>query len=198
MVIIIYTFLIGIPLNTGCSYMIFKALLKDKISVFGMFEGAKFCKKTRIIFVGICILQELTMYFLLNYIPYTTHIDLTSIFIFMHSVLFYIIHYRVSFMRYYSMEGYYYNKPLDFKSTVEGSLKSSKNTTIIYLLIKILFMLLGLIMYYLLINNLSAIFIYVYNFVYLICARILDESLRISIFQLNRVDFHTDKFRAIQ
>lgn len=189
----IYTFLVRIPLNTGCSYMIFKALLKDKISVVGMFEGRKFCKKTRTVFVGTCIVQELLMLLIVKCSQNMPLGDITTLLIWLHSAIFYVINYRVSFMRYYSMEGYYYDKPLSFIKTVKGSIATSKNTTVLYVVTHMFLMLLGVMVYFLFVSKLSIVSNQVYSFVYIICTRVFDESLRISIFQLNRLNFHEEE-----
>lgn len=184
---LLYSLLVIIPLNTGCSYMIYNALSKEKVSIKGMLDGYKFCKKTRIVFVITYTIKEIILWLLMsNTIAINNNTQ--SFLVWLNSTIFYIVTYKVSFMRYYSMEGFCgKEEKLNLIDTVKGSLYTSKHTTFIYINIKMLFMVIGIAIYYILPNK-SFVNLEIFTFIYLVFAQIIDELIRISIYQIKKED----------
>lgn len=183
---LIYTLLVVVPLNTGCSYMFYKALSNKEVSIKGMFDGYKFCRKTQIVSIFTYIFSELFMLLILN-ISTNTITVIQQILLLLHATILYILNYKLSYMRYYSMEGFCgAEEKLNFKNTIKGALYTGKGTFLIYIVFKIIFAFVGVVSYFALLNSLHSINRTIFSFIYLIFARLLDELIRLSIYEYKK------------
>lgn len=191
---IITKLLITIPLTSGYSYIIYKAVRSKHFSIIDMFKGYKFCKRTRITFILLEIV-DLTLMFGINLIlnQNLSNNLLIQVITSFQILLMQYISFRFSFIRYLSMNTFELgNKPLPYIDILKKSSEISKGSFIIFS-IKIIVatslsgMLFNTIFYLI---NIDTRFLTSIPIITSIIARYYEELLRINILQKSDFKFN--------
>lgn len=184
---IIMKLLITIPLTSGYSYVVYRAARGKDFNIVDMFKGYKFCRRTRITF----ILLELLNIILITVIMITLKQSASTsvvkkIALFIHAVLMYYVSFRFSFIRYFSMNTFELkNKPMAYSEILKRSAQVSKGKFAGYLVLMLVVASVG----GLLLNTVGNAFIVNKEFLIVmpmitaIIVRYLEELLRIKILE---------------
>lgn len=121
--------LITIPLTSGYSYVIYRAVRAKEFDIRDMFKGYKFCKRTRITFISLELLDIATITTITCVInKYIEHDLLNQYFIHAQALFMHYVTFRLSFIRYLSMNTFELkNKPLPYASILKRSWEITKN-----------------------------------------------------------------------
>lgn len=121
--------LLIIPLTSGYSYVIYRAVREKTFDIRDMFKGYKFCKRTRITFVYLELLDIVSITiitFILN--KYQGGNTLMQGYIYIQALLMHYLAFRVSFIRYLSMNTFELKKkPMPYVSILKKSWEITKD-----------------------------------------------------------------------
>lgn len=133
---IIMKLLITIPLTSGYSYVIYKAVRAKHFDIIDMFKGYKFCRRTRITFIWLELL-DITLITIITFIlnQCSSNNLLMQGFMLLQALFMYYVSFRFSFIRYLSMNTFELkNKPLSYVNILKRSTEISKGQFISYLI----------------------------------------------------------------
>ena len=188
---IIMKLLITIPLTSGYSYVIYKAVRAKHFNIIDMFKGYKFCRRTRITFIWLEIL-DITLITIITFTlnQCSSNNLLMQGFMFLQALFMYYVSFRFSFIRYLSMNTFELkNKPLSYVNILKRSTEISKGQFISYLIQLIIATYICSMALNILFNlfHINAEFLTITSIITSIIVRYYEELLRIKI--LKKSDF---------
>lgn len=137
---IIMKLLITIPLTSGYSYVVYKAARAKQFNIIDMFKGYKFCRRTRITFILLELLDMaliIAITFILN--RCSSNNLLMQGFMLLQALFMYYVSFRFSFIRYLSMNTFELKKkPLSYFKILERSAEITKGQFSIYFVMLIM------------------------------------------------------------